>query len=84
MGFVVARLQWGRGYTTEAARPIIEWALAQPEVYRVSTVCDTENRASARVLEKIGMQLEGTLRRRDVHPNISAAPRDCLCYAAVK
>jgi [ribosomal protein S5]-alanine N-acetyltransferase len=84
MGFVVARPYWGRGYTTEAARPVVEWALDQPGVYRVSAVCDTENLASARVLEKIGMQLEGTLRRWDVHPNIGDAPRDCLCYAAVK
>jgi RimJ/RimL family protein N-acetyltransferase len=84
MGFVVARPYWGRGYTTEAARSVVEWALAEPGVYRVSAVCDTENLASARVLEKIGMQLEGTLRRWDVHPNISDAPRDCLCYAAVK
>lgn len=84
MGFVVARPYWGRGYTTEAARPLVEWALSQPGVYRVSAVCDTENLASARVLEKIGMRLEGTLRRWDVHPNISSEPRDCLCYAAVK
>jgi RimJ/RimL family protein N-acetyltransferase len=84
MGFVVARRYWGRGYTTEAARPVVEWALGEPGVYRVSAVCDVENLPSARVLEKIGMQLEGTLRRWDVHPNISDVPRDCLCYAAVK
>jgi len=84
MGFVVARPYWGRGYTTEAVRPVVDWALAHPAVYRVSAVCDAENLASARVLEKIGMQLEGTLRRWDVHPNISNVPRDCLCYAAVK
>jgi len=84
MGFIVARPFWGRGYTTEAARPVLEWALAQPNIYRVSAICDTENPASARVLEKLGMQLEGTLRRWDTHPNISDVPRDCFCYAAVK
>lgn len=84
MGFIIARPYWGRGYSTEAARPVLEWALAQPNVYRVSAVCDTEHLASARVLEKIGMQYEGTLRRWDVHPNISDVPRDCLCYSAVK
>ena len=84
IGFIMARPHWGRGYTTEATRPVLDWALSQPGVYRVSAVCDTENLASARVLEKIGMQLEGTLRRWDVHPAISDVPRDCLCYAAVK
>ena len=84
IGFIMARPHWGRGYTTEATRPVLDWALSQPGVYRVSAVCDTENLASARVLEKLGMQLEGTLRRWDVHPNISDVPRDCLCYAAIK
>jgi hypothetical protein len=30
------------------------------------------------------MQLEGTLRRWIVHPNVSDSPRDSLCYAVVK
>jgi RimJ/RimL family protein N-acetyltransferase len=47
-------------------------------------VCDADNVASARLLESIGMQFEGRLRRWLMHPNVSAAPRDCLCYAIVK
>jgi [ribosomal protein S5]-alanine N-acetyltransferase len=35
-------------------------------------------------MEKAGMQLEGTLRRWSVHPNISPEPRDSHCYAIVK
>lgn len=84
VGFIVARPYWGRGYTTEAVRPVVQWALAQPGVYRVGAVCDTENLASARVLEKIGMQPEGTLRRWDVHPIFGDVPRDCLCYSAIR
>ncbi len=37
---------------TEAARAVIDWALSEPEVFRVWAVCDVENLASARVLEK--------------------------------
>jgi RimJ/RimL family protein N-acetyltransferase len=43
-----------------------------------------ENRASARVLEKAGLQLEGTLRRYLVLPSLGYAPRDMLCYATVR
>ena len=68
----------------DAANAVVEWALAQPEIYRVWAVCDVDNLASARVLEKIGMQCEGLLRRYILHPNISEAPRDCWCYAKVK
>ena len=47
-------------------------------------VCDIDNLASARVMEKAGMQREGILKRWSVHPNISAEPRDSYCYAVVK
>jgi RimJ/RimL family protein N-acetyltransferase len=56
----------------------------QPTVYRVWAACDIDNIASARLLESVGMQLEGTLRRWLVHPNVSDSPRDCLCYAIVQ
>jgi RimJ/RimL family protein N-acetyltransferase len=40
--------------------------------------------ASARLLERVGMQREGVLRRWQIHPNVAATPRDCYCYAIVK
>jgi RimJ/RimL family protein N-acetyltransferase len=69
---------------TEALKTLIAWALKQEEIYRIWAVCDVDNLASARVMEKAGMQLEGILRRWSVHPNISAEPRDSCCYAIVK
>jgi RimJ/RimL family protein N-acetyltransferase len=53
-------------------------------IWRVQAFCDLANRASARVLEKAGLTLEGTLRRYMVMPNLSAAPRDMLCYSKVR
>ena len=83
-GYAIAKSYWGNGYTTEAAKIIIQWALKQESLYRVWAICDVENLASARVMEKAGMQKEGVLRRFAIHPNISAEPRDCYCYAIVK
>lgn len=83
-GYGIAKQFWGNGYTTEAARTIVQWALEQKEIYRVWAVCDVENLASARVLEKAGLQKEGTLRRFMLHPGISDEPRDCFCYSIVK
>ena len=48
----LARSEWGRGYATEAARALVEWALDQPRVFRIWTLCDIQNVASVRVLEK--------------------------------
>jgi RimJ/RimL family protein N-acetyltransferase len=62
IGYVLSRNYWNRGYVTEAAKAIVDWAINLSFVYRVWAVCDVENKASARVLEKVGMQREGTLR----------------------
>ena len=84
LGYVLGRAHWNRGYMTEAARALIDWALAQDGVYRVWASADVDNTASARVLEKCGMRHEGVLRRFGVHPNVSAEPRDCVLYARVR
>jgi [ribosomal protein S5]-alanine N-acetyltransferase len=78
---VLARAYWGKGYMTEALRKLVAWALEQPEISRIWSVCDIENRASARVMEKAGMRREGTLPRWSVHPNLSPEPRDSYCYS---
>ena len=83
-GYHFARSEWGKGFATEAAQAVVQWAMAQPEAYRIWTVCDVENHASARVLEKVGLVREGTLRRWGVHPNVSPEPRDFYCYALVR
>jgi ribosomal-protein-alanine N-acetyltransferase len=84
IGYVLARSHWGQGYMSEAARPIVDWGLAQREVFRIWALCDVENPASARVMQKVGMQFEGVLRRWILHPNISDEPRDAYCYSIVK
>lgn len=84
VGYVLAHPFWKKGLTTEALRPLVEWALSQKSIYRVWAVCDAENVGSARVLEKVGMKREGLLRRETLHPNISDEPRDSYCYAVTK
>ncbi len=84
IGYVLARAFWRRGYMTEAAQELVNWALSQSRIYRVWAVCDVENTNSAKLLERIGMRREGVLRRWTVHPNISSEPRDCYSYAITK
>ena len=84
IGYVLRRSLWRRGLMTEAVRFVVDWALSVPGVYRVWARCDVENVASARLLESVGMEREGVLRRWIVHPNISDEPRDALCYALVR
>ena len=83
-GYLLASTQWGKGFGTAVASAVVAWALSVPEVWRVWATCDSENLASARVLEKAGLSREGLLRRLLVRPNISAEPRDAFMYAKVK
>lgn len=83
-GYVLARPHWGRGLMTETLRAAVDWALAEPGVYRVGAVCDVDNPGSARVMEKAGLTREGLLRRWMVHPNVSDEPRDCFIYGRAR
>lgn len=83
-GYVLARAFWRQGIVAEALKALIDWSLAQPDIWRATAFCDAENPASARVMEKAGRRFEGLLRRYFVHPNVAATPRDCTLYAKVK
>ncbi len=84
LGYALARRWWRQGLMSEALTAVVQWAFAQPGIYRVWATCDVDNVASAGVLERVGMQREGVLRRWLVHPNVSDRPRDCFCYSIVK
>jgi [ribosomal protein S5]-alanine N-acetyltransferase len=62
MGYCLNEAAWGQGYATEAARAVLQWAFDTLDLNRVQGETDTRNLASARVLEKLGFQREGTLR----------------------
>ena len=84
LGYVMNKAYQGKGYMTETARAIIDWAFQQPNIYRVFATTGVDNIASQRVMEKVGMLREGLLRKYIIHPNISNEPRDSYIYAIVK
>ncbi len=65
IGYELAPEHWGKGYATEAARAMVQFAFDDLGVHRVSSWCIADNTASARVLEKAGLQLEGRLRENE-------------------
>lgn len=80
IGYILRRDRWGRGYATEAANLLIDFALQQLGMHRVWAVCDPDNPASVRVLEKCGMHCEGRLRDDLL---VHGSWRDSLLYATV-
>ena len=84
IGFALGRRSWGQGLMTEAVRSVVAWAFEPAPVIRVWAICDVENLASTRVLEKAGLQREGLLKAHAIHPNIGPDPRDCLLYSKTR
>ncbi|MFU8873027.1 GNAT family N-acetyltransferase [Micromonospora sp. SL4-19] len=60
-GYGIAPSRRCRGYTTEAARALVAFALTAPGVDEVYATVDPANRPSVRVLEKAGLRRDGTV-----------------------
>lgn len=61
VGFVFDPRHQGKGFATEAAGALLDWAFGSAGFHRVIGRTEARNTASARVLEKLGMRLEGHL-----------------------
>ena len=62
IGYEISHEHWGKGYATEAARALVAHGFETMGLHRISAMCNAENAASVRVLERIGMRQEGRLR----------------------
>ncbi|RDU34977.1 GNAT family N-acetyltransferase [Neobacillus piezotolerans] len=81
IGYVIARDQWGKGITTEAASELIKFGFEHMELVRIQARCFIENIGSARVMEKVGMSFEGVNRKAAF---IKGKHRDLKIYAILK
>jgi RimJ/RimL family protein N-acetyltransferase len=61
IGFIVQPSHQGRGYATEAARPLLRVGFEDVGLHRIVGRTEARNTGSARVLEKLGMRLEAHL-----------------------
>jgi RimJ/RimL family protein N-acetyltransferase len=58
IGFTLARAYQGQGYATEAVYCLLDYLFGTLNLHRVTAICDVENTASAKVLERVGMRRE--------------------------
>ncbi|MEM8541405.1 MAG: GNAT family N-acetyltransferase [Pseudomonadota bacterium] len=65
IGWRFTRKCWGNGYATEAAKAVMAFAQKNRGLDNIVGVCQTQNVASERVMQKIGMSLE----RDSIAPN---------------
>jgi [ribosomal protein S5]-alanine N-acetyltransferase len=63
VAFNIARSHWKRGLATAASRLVLRHAFTLLGLNRVEATCMPANAGSARVLGKLGMSREGSMRR---------------------
>lgn len=62
IGYAISRHYWNQGLVTEAVREVLRFGFEAMRLNRIQATCEPGNTASARVLGKVGMSYEGTLR----------------------
>jgi ribosomal-protein-alanine N-acetyltransferase len=62
LGYWIGVPYWRRGYATEAGQAMLDYAFTERGLNRAYAFHFTNNAASGRVLQKIGMKHEGTRR----------------------
>lgn len=81
MGYALSREHWGRGLMPEAVRTVLAFGFGSLGLNRVQARCAAENLASARVMEKVGMTYEGTLRESEY---LNGAYTDMRLYSILR
>jgi RimJ/RimL family protein N-acetyltransferase len=62
LGYWIGKEYWNRGYASEAAAAVVQFGFEVLKLHRIYARYFTRNPASGRVMAKVGMHFEGTLR----------------------
>ncbi|MFZ0370009.1 MAG: GNAT family N-acetyltransferase, partial [Halobacillus sp.] len=62
LAYWVGKPYWGKGYASEAAARMVEYGFETLQLNRVWSAAISENPASTRVMQKVGLSYEGKLK----------------------
>ena len=63
IGYALLPSERGKGYSTEAAKLMVDYLFLSKDVARIQATTHSKNVISQKVLEKVGFKKEGTLRK---------------------
>jgi ribosomal-protein-alanine N-acetyltransferase len=78
IGYATRADRWGYGYTTDAAKTVLDFAFRELRLHRVSAAIGPNNRASVAVVKRLGFSYEGRIRD---HVWTNNGWRDSLLYS---
>lgn len=82
IGYWCRRSLQGKGYTSEAAKGIVDWAFTLLGANRISLYCAPDNTPSKRIAEGLEMTYEGHLRH--YHADSDGNLEDSLVYSMLR
>ena len=63
LAYWIGKQYWGKGYGTEAAKALIKYGFNHLHLNRIFAASFTSNPGSWRIMEKVGLKYEGTLKQ---------------------
>lgn len=69
LAYFIHKKYWGRGYTTEAAKRVIDFAFEDIGLHKIITGCFTGNIASEKIMKRCNMVKEAELIKHVWHEN---------------
>jgi RimJ/RimL family protein N-acetyltransferase len=81
VGYYLARPYWGNGIMTLALKAYSRWLFEQTSLVRLTAIVFKDNKASEKVLQNCGYQLEGKLRK---HVLKDGNYIDCSLFALIR
>ncbi|KAF7719345.1 Uncharacterized protein PECH_006371 [Penicillium ucsense] len=72
IGFTILPEESGKGFASEAAKELIDWARRELDIHAVFGFCAPDNARSRRVLEKTGLEYRGSAALRVFGDQVSA------------
>ena len=81
LAYALSPNYWGQGIATEAAKACIRYGFEILQLNRIEAGCHASNAQSERVMKRLGMQYEGTL-RKDMF--VKGTYRDTKVYSILR
>lgn len=81
LGYKIGSHWWNQGYASEAAAEVVNYMFHNTDIERIGSFCSVENVASRKVMEKIGMRYEVTLRH---YYKTRDGFHDCVFYGIIR
>lgn len=67
LAYAVGEEHWGKGFVAEASQAVMDYCFKEFSLKRIQARCKAENKPSVRVMGKVGMTYEGTLKSAVFH-----------------